>query len=156
MVVIIKMSTQVMYLRAIHILRQSEDVDMPAIMEHMCMEIVGTKPGDFNWERLDEPASEQEDEMEELDAPVMSYEEAQPSKDKGKAKVTVFEARCAMAVTQRRAAAAMLFRAECPPFISPPIHLPRSQNQPLQWSLQLQSQMSNQPRELQNPKGQES
>ena len=83
------MSTQVTYLRAIHVLRQSEDIDMPAIMERVCMEIVGTEPGDFNWEVLDEPASEQEDEMEELDALLMSWEEAQPFKDKGKAKATV-------------------------------------------------------------------
>ena len=62
---------------------------MPAIMERVCMEVVDTEAGVFNWEVLDEPVAEQEDEIEALNALLMSWEPAQPSKDKGKAKATV-------------------------------------------------------------------
>ena len=89
MVIIIKMGIQVTYLRAIQVLRQSEDIDMPAIMERVCMEVVDTEAGVFNWEVLDEPVAEQEDEIEALNALLMSWEPAQLSKDKGKAKATV-------------------------------------------------------------------
>ncbi|EDR00202.1 uncharacterized protein LACBIDRAFT_334323 [Laccaria bicolor S238N-H82] len=79
----------VTYLRAIHVLQRSEDIDMPAIMEHVCMEIVDTNARQFAWEVLDEPEPEQEDEMEEIDALLMSWEPPEPSRDKGKAKATV-------------------------------------------------------------------
>ena len=65
---------------------------MPAIMEQMCMEVVDGESGEFNWEVLDEPPPEEEDEMGELDALLTSWEPAEPShqsKDKGKGKPTV-------------------------------------------------------------------
>jgi hypothetical protein len=83
------MRVQVTYLRAIHVLRRSDDVEMPAIMERVCVEIVDTKAGEFDWEVLDEPAPQQEDEMEGINALLMSWEPPQPSKDNGKAKATV-------------------------------------------------------------------
>ncbi|EDR03712.1 uncharacterized protein LACBIDRAFT_331217 [Laccaria bicolor S238N-H82] len=79
----------VTYLQAIYVLRCLEDIDMPAIMECVCMEIVDTNVGQFAWEVLDEPEPEQEDEIDEIDALLMSWEPPQPSKDKGKAKATV-------------------------------------------------------------------
>jgi len=58
-------------------------------MECVCVEIMDTKAGEFDWEVLDEPAPQQEDEMEEINALLMSWEPPQLSKDNGKAKATV-------------------------------------------------------------------
>ena len=80
------------YLCAIHILWQTEDIKMPAIMECLCMEVVEGKPGEFNWEVLDEPPLEKGDEMKELNALLTTWEPIKPShqsKDKGKGKPTV-------------------------------------------------------------------
>ena len=85
----VKISIQITYLRAIHVLRQTEDIDMPAIMERVCVEVVEGVPGKFNWEVLDELAPENDDEMEELNALLTSWVPSEPthqSKDKGKGK----------------------------------------------------------------------
>ena len=87
----VKISIQITYLRAIHVLRQTEDIDMPAIMERVCVEVVEGVPGKFNWEVLDEPAPENDDEMEELNALLTSWVPSEPthqSKDKGKGKLS--------------------------------------------------------------------
>jgi hypothetical protein len=62
---------------------------MPPIMEGICEGVLESEPGEFNWEVLEEPSPEQEDEMEELNALLSTWVPTEPSVSKEKEVVKV-------------------------------------------------------------------
>ncbi|EDR00041.1 uncharacterized protein LACBIDRAFT_314933 [Laccaria bicolor S238N-H82] len=74
------------YLRAIHVIGECEDIELPPLMDRICEEVLGSKSREFNWQVLEDPSPEPADEFEELDVLMSEWLSAEPSDPKGKGK----------------------------------------------------------------------
>ncbi|EDQ99305.1 uncharacterized protein LACBIDRAFT_316706 [Laccaria bicolor S238N-H82] len=81
-----RVMVSITYLRAIHVIGECEDIELPPLMDRVCEEVLGSKSGEFNWQVLEDPSPEPADEFEELDVLMSEWLSAQPSDPKGKGK----------------------------------------------------------------------